>query len=128
VHNRRGSIGIAAVVIGAAALTITACRSSAPKAASAAGNAAAGNATAACKALNAWEKGPATDMLNDDPARAKIAQLGAGTKFGADFNTWINDDGSSAKISVGNQVSADCAAAGVPGIFEAAQAESDAGC
>jgi hypothetical protein len=116
VHNRRGSIGLAAV-ISAAALAITACGSSAPEAASA-----AGNAVAACKALAAWEGGPATDTLNDDPAGAKIAQLGAGTKFGADFKTWINDADPNAAVPQGHQVSADCTAVGVPGVLAAAPA------
>jgi len=75
-----------------------------------------GNATAACKALAAWENGPATDQLTDDPARAKIAALGAGTKFGTDFNAWLKDSGDTEALLDAQKVKADCAAAGVPGV------------
>lgn len=92
---------------------VTGCGASQHHAAASSANA-GGNAVAACKALAAWENGPATDTLNQDPARAKIAQLGAGTKFGADFNTWMNDpSGASQTVAAGNQVDADCASLGV---------------
>jgi hypothetical protein len=110
------SRSIIAVAV-AATLTITAC-ASAPNALPAAGDAAA-----ACEALAAWENGPATDTLSNDPAAARIAHLGAGTQFGTDFNTWMNDmnqANADAALADGNQVSADCAAAGVPGALVAA--------
>ena len=86
-----------------------------------------GNAVAACKALAAWENGPATDTLNQDPARAKIAQLGAGTKFGTDFNAWMKDLlGANQTVAAGNQVDADCASLGVTVLSDSASPSAPA--
>ena len=107
VHNRRGSIGIAAVV-GAAALTITACRSSAPKAASAAGNAAAGNATAGSGSIQDSVTEVVTTWCSGSKPRTESLPLASGNASGGYGIATAEYDGG----DTGN----------------ATQAESDAGC
>ena len=88
-----------------------------------------GNAAAACRALGAWENGPATDTLTHDPARQKIANLGHGTQFGVDFAKWMHDgdvDNIAQSMTDATLVSQDCQAAGVPGILSASSGSASA--
>jgi len=88
-----------------------------------------GSAAAACRALGAWENGPATDSLFDDPARQKIANLGHGTQFGVDFAKWMHDGDSGSidqAVNEGTLVGQDCQAAGVPGILSASSGSASA--
>lgn len=100
---------------------LAACGSSTPKAAPAQSSTSTpASAAAACRALETWENGTASDTLNNDPARQTIANLGRGTQFGVDFASWMRDSDSGTIAQSENDatlVGLDCQAAGVPGVL-----------
>jgi hypothetical protein len=120
VHNRRGPIGIAAVVICAAAVTITACRSSAPKAASAAGNAAAGNATAGSGSIQDSVTEVVTTWCSGSKPRTESLPLASGNASGGYGIATAEYDGGDTGNATAEYDGGDTG--------NATQAESDAGC
>lgn len=86
------------------------------------GNATQAATAKACRTLEAWENGNASDTLGQDPASVKIQlEAAPSSKFARDFHRWLTDHPSVSNIDQSladaNRVQADCRAAGVRKIF-----------
>jgi hypothetical protein len=72
----------------------------------------------ACKDLAHWENGSGTELLAFSSVHTKIERESAGSKFGADFRSWMHAilTGQTSNNAAG-RVTADCTAAGVPDVL-----------